>query len=652
MEVDNLKEKLKDGNLKPEQIAKIQEKINKYKDKTKRYLFVKRKNVNGTIDFRAIDISRRIENFSSITKEKPVDIDDLRIFVNGLDIEVNEIGENRTLYKDYQEDIPKINITVYQNTDNKDKYDLNIEIGEEKVKLISDKFTTFTKQQIVDKIRENLANREIPLYVIIDIIESNKQATSASLDTISIPSFFNKNPKQIYTTLYLKLNPFSGEVIPKQEEAVKQISKIKIADFSPELIDIQVGDYLGDDKITNISRIDKKYSRGGEIGVITLEENGRKVTYDSRKIRGSVYRVIDSNKEEVVNTPVSDLFDNKPSQPVESQIDNTTSSNKSSNKNNASINIQIKILEGERKEELSKNTIEYHFNRLIKLVPNDGNWGNYFPKNATELIKASQGDYNNRVFPKSLQDDIKTHLSNNDFVVKKINDKYDKFIAELKPVETQPVVSDTNIDRERKQYDIQRRKLLTKLIQNFYEGNKSSIIETKKLENKTTDDLLKDNIDFLQEEIDKINNNLAGKYNEYPDLFSARIIEDTEKLKKLNLELNQIKKLINPKLLNTIVSDTNSSQIGETVNKTYSPLLQSIFNRGFVLTEKGLSKTTEQIEKIILKSLNSTPTDKEILDLMLSKEAVFTKDNKPLATRIKQENKISQEEIINTIKRC
>jgi len=208
-----------------------------------RLVFLKTKNVNGNEGWYYINANARPAiNYNEEINTTINNIDDLKDYLTKLNVQSSYTTTDDELngYKlDY-------NLSAFLLDDG--KLDVKIEVklldnNKEQVNKIKLNNVTLnigeTKKQLLSKITDSIekgTDKFKPTTPNIFRQEATKEETNKSLDTILIPSYFKKVPSQVYSTMYLKINPLDNiklfiEEIPSNliSEEQKKEEEINLA---------------------------------------------------------------------------------------------------------------------------------------------------------------------------------------------------------------------------------------------------------------------------------------------------------------------------------------------------------------------------------------------------------------------------------------
>jgi len=189
----------------------------------KKLVVVPQRNVDGSTSFRVLDTFNKAVDNSNL-EETIDDRGELAEYLQQLDLQTNTIDGVK-----YTDDT-KIRFSLQAHTilDNEDNLDLKVILTlpdqSELVENVIFKKKT-SKGELLDIIKKQLdsgvvGKKSLQLNVSLYTVEQNKLLTGKSISNFNIKSYFGKNPKQIYSTLYLKVKPFQGVNIPKVDTAV------------------------------------------------------------------------------------------------------------------------------------------------------------------------------------------------------------------------------------------------------------------------------------------------------------------------------------------------------------------------------------------------------------------------------------------------
>ena len=217
---------------KEEHVKSIDFYLNSLKDKAGnilpmdggRFVFVKTKGVDGKIGWKYFNANPRPAiNYTKETLETINTIEDLKAYLTKLRIEsstsTEEYKDNKLDYSLFAEDKGlevDIKVKVLDNQKNVIKEfkfkSVKLESGETKKQLLS---------KITDSIEKGTQDFK-PTTPKIFRQEATIEETNKSIDTILINSYFQKAPGQVYSTMYLKINPLDNIELPIKKEIIEE----------------------------------------------------------------------------------------------------------------------------------------------------------------------------------------------------------------------------------------------------------------------------------------------------------------------------------------------------------------------------------------------------------------------------------------------
>lgn len=221
--------------------SSITEYLNGLKDKsgntipmTGRFVFVRTKGVNNNFGWKYFNANPNPAiNYTKEIEEPINTIEDLKLYLSKLRIEsstsTKEFKDNKLDYSLFVADKGlgvdiKVKVLDKQSNVLKEfKFEsVNLESGQTKKQLLS---------KITDSIEKGTEDFK-PTTPNIFRQEATKEETNKSIDTILINSHFEKAPGQVYSTMYLKINPLDNIELPIKEEIIEE-PEINIVEEQP-----------------------------------------------------------------------------------------------------------------------------------------------------------------------------------------------------------------------------------------------------------------------------------------------------------------------------------------------------------------------------------------------------------------------------------